>query len=84
MNYRHAFHAGNFADVHKHVVLLALLERLKHKPKPLFYLDTHAGRGMYDLDSADAMRGGDGSEGVGRLERVPRPRRKTFDATCRL
>ena len=49
MNYRHAFHAGNFADVHKHVVLLALLERLKQKPKPLFYLDTHAGRGGYDL-----------------------------------
>ena len=54
MNYRHAFHAGNFADVHKHVVLLALFERLKRKPKPLFYLDTHAGRGWYDLRSAEA------------------------------
>lgn len=57
MNYRHVFHAGNFADVHKHIVLLALLDRLKRKPKPLFYLDTHAGRGWYDLLSHDALRG---------------------------
>ena len=67
MNYRHAFHAGNFADVHKHVVLLALLERLKQKPKPLFYLDTHAGRGGYDLRAEDATRGGEWREGIARL-----------------
>ena len=67
MNYRHAFHAGNFADVHKHVVLLALLERLQRKPKPLFYLDTHAGRGWYDLSSADATRGNEWQNGIGRL-----------------
>ena len=67
MNYRHAFHAGNFADVHKHVVLLALLERLKQKPKPLFYLDTHAGRGWYDLRAEDATRGGEWREGIARL-----------------
>jgi 23S rRNA (adenine2030-N6)-methyltransferase len=67
VNYRHAFHAGNFADVHKHVVLLALLERLKQKPKPLFYLDTHAGRGGYDLRSEDATRGGEWREGIARL-----------------
>jgi 23S rRNA (adenine2030-N6)-methyltransferase len=67
VNYRHAFHAGNFADVHKHVVLLALLERLKQKPKPLFYLDTHAGRGGYDLRAEDATRGGEWREGIGRL-----------------
>jgi 23S rRNA (adenine2030-N6)-methyltransferase len=67
VNYRHAFHAGNFGDVHKHVVLLALIERLKHKPKPLFYLDTHAGRGWYDLRSEDAMRGGEWREGIARL-----------------
>ncbi len=71
MNYRHAFHAGNFADVHKHVVLLALLERLKRKPKPLFYLDTHAGRGAYELGTQDAMRGGEWREGIARLAGRP-------------
>jgi 23S rRNA (adenine2030-N6)-methyltransferase len=71
VNYRHAFHAGNFADVHKHVVLLALLERLKQKPKPLFYLDTHAGRGGYDLRAEDAMRGGEWREGIARLAGRP-------------
>jgi len=71
VNYRHAFHAGNFADVHKHVVLLALLERLKQKPKPLFYLDTHAGRGGYDLRAEDATRGGEWREGIARLASRP-------------
>ncbi|MFO7303908.1 MAG: 23S rRNA (adenine(2030)-N(6))-methyltransferase RlmJ [Gammaproteobacteria bacterium] len=67
MNYRHVFHAGNFADVHKHVVLLALLERLTRKPKPLMYLDTHAGRGWYDLRSLEALRSDEWYEGIGRL-----------------
>ncbi len=72
MNYRHVFHAGNFADVHKHIVLLALLDRLKRKPKPLFYLDTHAGRGWYDLLSHDALRGNEWQGGVGRVLRINR------------
>lgn len=67
VNYRHIFHAGNFADVHKHVVLLAVLDRLMRKPKPLLYLDTHAGRGSYDLRSPEAVRGGEWYEGVARL-----------------
>jgi 23S rRNA (adenine2030-N6)-methyltransferase len=67
VNYRHAFHAGNFADVHKHVVLLALIERLTRKPKPLFFLDTHAGRGWYELRSAEAMRAGEWHNGVALL-----------------
>jgi 23S rRNA (adenine2030-N6)-methyltransferase len=67
MNYRHAFHAGNFADVHKHVILLALLERLKRKPKPLFHIDTHAGRGWYDLRSHDALRGNEAQTGIARV-----------------
>jgi 23S rRNA (adenine2030-N6)-methyltransferase len=71
VNYRHAFHAGNFADVHKHVVLLALLERLKQKPKPLLYLDTHAGRGSYDLRAEDATRSGESREGIARLAGLP-------------
>ncbi|HEX2492751.1 MAG TPA: 23S rRNA (adenine(2030)-N(6))-methyltransferase RlmJ [Steroidobacter sp.] len=67
MNYRHVFHAGNFADVHKHLVLLSLIERLKVKPKPLLYLDTHAGRGWYDLRSADASRSNEWRCGVARV-----------------
>jgi 23S rRNA (adenine2030-N6)-methyltransferase len=67
MNYRHAFHAGNFADVHKHVVLLALIERLKLKPKPLLYLDTHAGRGSYDVASDEAARGDEYRSGAARI-----------------
>jgi 23S rRNA (adenine2030-N6)-methyltransferase len=67
VNYRHAFHAGNFADVHKHLVLLALLERLRRKPTPIFFLDTHAGRGRYDLQSHDATRGGEWRDGIGKL-----------------
>ena len=49
MKYRHSFHAGNFADVHKHVTLLALLTALQRKDKGLFYFETHSGRGAYDL-----------------------------------
>jgi 23S rRNA (adenine2030-N6)-methyltransferase len=51
MKYRHSFHAGNFADVHKHVTLLALLAALKRKDKGFLYLDSHAGRASYDLSS---------------------------------
>ncbi len=67
MNYRHSFHAGNVGDVLKHVVLIALLERLVAKPAPLFFLDTHAGRGSYDLRSSEATRSAEWMEGVGRL-----------------
>lgn len=67
MNYRHAFHAGNFADVFKHVVLVALLELLTRKNKPLFYLDTHAGRGRYDLACSEAQRSGEAAAGIHRL-----------------
>jgi 23S rRNA (adenine2030-N6)-methyltransferase len=64
LNYRHAFHAGNFAEVHKHVVLLAVLARLQRKPTPLFCLDTHAGRGRYELTSAAAQ---EWRSGIGRV-----------------
>ena len=67
MNYRHSFHAGNFADVHKHLTLLAVLDYLLLKPKPILFLDTHAGRGEYDLHSTDAHRGSEWQEGIGRL-----------------
>jgi 23S rRNA (adenine2030-N6)-methyltransferase len=71
MNYRHAFHAGNFADVLKHVVLVMLVGHLKKKPAPFFYLDTHAGRGLYDLSEASAQRSGEYKDGIGRLLEAP-------------
>ncbi len=67
MNYRHAFHAGNFADVLKHAVLLGLLDALTRKPRPLCYLDTHAGRGLYALDDGPARRTGESGGGIARL-----------------
>jgi 23S rRNA (adenine2030-N6)-methyltransferase len=71
MNYRHAFHAGNFGDVLKHVVLVALLERLAQKDKPFFFLDTHAGRGRYDLDGEAARKSGEAGAGIHRLADAP-------------
>jgi len=66
MKYRHSFHAGNFADIHKHVALLALLTALKNKDKGFLFLDTHAGRGSYDLSSPSA----ESAAGVGRFLRA--------------
>lgn len=67
MNYRHAFHAGNFADVFKHVALLGLLDALRAKPAPFCYVDTHAGRGIYDLRGDSAQRTGEFRDGVARV-----------------
>ncbi|HJQ56936.1 MAG TPA: 23S rRNA (adenine(2030)-N(6))-methyltransferase RlmJ [Vineibacter sp.] len=67
MNYRHGFHAGNFADVLKHVAWLELLRLMAAKDKKLFVLDTHAGRGGYDLTGEQAARSGEWQQGVGRL-----------------
>jgi 23S rRNA (adenine2030-N6)-methyltransferase len=57
VKYRHTFHAGNFADVHKHVTLLALLEALRRKDKGFLYLETHSGRGAYDKSNTEAESG---------------------------
>jgi 23S rRNA (adenine2030-N6)-methyltransferase len=73
MNYRHAFHAGNHADVLKHVALLALCEALRAKPAACFALDTHAGRGLYQLDAEAALRTGEAEGGVARLAGVRDP-----------
>jgi 23S rRNA (adenine2030-N6)-methyltransferase len=67
MKYHHSFHAGNFADVHKHVTLLALLRALQAKDKGFLYIDTHAGRGAYDLQSSDSRRSGEVKQGFNRL-----------------
>ena len=56
MNYRHIYHAGNFADVFKHAVLIALFEQLGKKESPYFFLDTHAGIGVYDLSREEALK----------------------------
>lgn len=67
MNYRHTFHAGNHADVLKHIAVLALCDALTAKPAAAFALDTHAGRGLYALDSHSAQRTGEAEGGIGRL-----------------
>lgn len=71
MNYRHAYHAGNFADVLKHAVLVACLEHLKKKPAPFRVVDTHAGAGVYRLDARETEATGEWRDGIKRL----------FDAT---
>ena len=67
MKYRHAFHAGNFADVMKHVALVAALRRLTEKDRAIFILDTHAGRGRYEIGGP----GGESSQGIGRIAALP-------------
>ena len=67
MNYRHAYHAGNFADVVKHAVLARIVEYLKRKEKPFRVIDTHAGIGLYDLASDEAGRTGEWLGGIGRI-----------------
>lgn len=67
MNYRHAYHAGNFADVLKHVALVGILLHLRKKEKPFRVIDTHAGRGIYELGGNEAIRTGEAREGIARL-----------------
>jgi 23S rRNA (adenine2030-N6)-methyltransferase len=70
MNYRHAFHAGNFADVHKHSVLVRVLLHLRLKPTGFRVIDTHAGSGRYDLRGPEAARSGEWHQGIERLWRL--------------
>ncbi|HLM11420.1 MAG TPA: 23S rRNA (adenine(2030)-N(6))-methyltransferase RlmJ [Reyranella sp.] len=72
MNYRHGYHAGNFADVLKHTALCELLRLMTAKDKKLFVLDTHAGAGGYDLSGSQARRTGEAETGIVRLARLPR------------
>jgi len=71
VKYRHGFHAGNFADVHKHVTLLSLIAAVQRKDKGFLYLETHAGRGLYDLGSAATHQGAEARLGIGVLEKAP-------------
>jgi 23S rRNA (adenine2030-N6)-methyltransferase len=67
MNYRHGYHAGNFADVIKHIALVAIIEYLKKKDTGFSVIDTHAGRGAYDLSGEQALKTGEAANGIGAL-----------------
>jgi len=84
LSYQHHYHAGNPADVHKHAALAWMLSYLTAKDKPLTYVETHAGRGLYDLADAAAQRTGEAAQGIGRLESAlpaDHPCRLRLDAT---
>lgn len=68
LSYQHAYHAGSPADVHKHAMLAAVLAYMAGKPKPLSYIETHAGRALYDLSGAEAAKTGEAAAGVAALE----------------
>jgi len=67
LSYQHIYHAGNLADVHKHALLAVMLDYLVQKDKPLTYIETHAGRGLYRLDAEEAEKTGEARQGIGRL-----------------
>ena len=68
LSYQHHFHAGNLADVHKHAMLCAMLSYLVQKDKPLSYVETHAGRGLYDLGADEALKTGEAAAGILQIE----------------
>ena len=67
LSYQHAYHAGNFADVHKHMTLFAVIDHLLRKDSAITYIDTHAGRGLYPLTAEETQRLGEYREGVAPL-----------------
>lgn len=73
MNYDHAYHAGNFADVVKHALVVRIVEYLKRKDKPFRVIDTHAGSGLYDLSGERAQKTGEWRTGIGRLVEAALP-----------
>ncbi len=73
MNYRHAYHAGNFADVFKHLLLARMLDYLKRKETPFRVIDTHAGLGRYRLDSEEARKTGEANAGIRRFLKAALP-----------
>jgi 23S rRNA (adenine2030-N6)-methyltransferase len=67
LSYQHIYHAGNLADVQKHMLLAAMLSYLIRKDKPVSYIETHAGRGLYHLDAPEAMKTGEAAAGIDRI-----------------
>jgi 23S rRNA (adenine2030-N6)-methyltransferase len=70
LSYQHIYHAGNLADVHKHALLASMLAYLTAKPKPLSYIESHAGRGLYALDAPEALKTGEAAQGIVRAQRL--------------
>lgn len=68
LSYQHIYHAGNAADVHKHALLAVALDYMARKPKPMCYVETHAGRALYDLFAPEAVKTGEAAAGIGRME----------------
>lgn len=64
LSYQHGYHAGNLADVHKHALLAVMLDYLTLKDKPLTYIETHSGRGLYALDAPEAQKTGEAAQGI--------------------
>ncbi len=81
LSYQHGYHAGGPADLHKHAALAGLLDLLTRKPRPISYLESHAGRGLYDLSSEAAAKTGEALRGVARLEPVAHPYWTAVEAT---
>jgi len=79
MNYRHIYHAGNFADVFKHIVISRIIEYLKHKPQAFRVIDTHAGTGLYNLASREAEKTGEWKSGIARFSDNLRLRKNAPD-----
>ncbi len=70
LSYQHIYHAGNLADVQKHAMLCSMLEYLGQKPKPMSYIETHSGRGLYDLSSDEAIKTGEAAAGISMVEQA--------------
>ncbi|PTE21871.1 23S rRNA (adenine(2030)-N(6))-methyltransferase RlmJ [Cereibacter changlensis JA139] len=70
LSYQHLYHAGNLADVHKHALLCVMLDYLTQKDKPVSYIETHAGRGLYDLAAPEAVKTGEAAQGISVLEQA--------------
>lgn len=81
LSYQHAFHAGNPADLHKHLVLAGLLARLTRKARGISYMETHAGRGRYDLLAPESLKTGEAAEGIGALTLPEGPLATALHAT---
>ena len=72
LSYRHAFHAGNHADMIKHFILFLTLDYFNQKDKPYWYIDTHSGAGLYDLSGSEAQKVGEYKQGIALLEQAVR------------
>ncbi len=81
LSYQHTYHAGNPADLHKHLVLAELLALLVRKARGISYMETHAGRGLYDLGAAESLKTGEAAEGIGAVTLPDCPLRRALDIT---